>query len=146
MNTANVSEIYSFWPISASHLTARERAKTGHTDSMPKRKRSRKLKTYCFRVVLEGVGELRAPRPLPQDKVLKMAREELDHITDDTLKDFTMSVSPLSLVKKETFSKGKKAGKGKKPKKPKKGKKRKSSKRKSAKTRGKQGLRIKRKK
>jgi hypothetical protein len=111
---------------------------------MPKDKRSRKLKTYCFRVVLEGIGELRAPRPLPQDKVLKMAREELDHITDDTLKDFTMSVSPLSLIKTE------KSGKGKKPKKPKKGKKRKSSKRKSskkrksAKKRGKQGLRIKR--
>ncbi len=109
---------------------------------MPKDKRSRKLKTYCFRVVLEGVGELKASRPIPQDKVLKMAREELDHITDDTLKDFTMSVSPLSLIKKE------KSGKRKKPKKAKgrKSSKRKASRRKSSKKRGKRGLRIKRKK
>jgi hypothetical protein len=130
MATADFSEIYSSWPISASSLTYSP--KTGRADSMPKDKRSRKLKTYCFRVFLEGVGELKAPRPIPQDKVLKMAREELDHITDDTLKQFTMSVSPLSLIKKE------KSGKRKKPKKRKK--------RKSSKKRGKRGLRIKRKK
>jgi hypothetical protein len=99
---------------------------------MPKDKRRRKLKTYVFKVFLEGIGELKAPRPIPQDKVLKMAREDLDHITDNTLTDFVMSVSPLTLVAKQ------KSGKRKKPKKRKR--------RKSSKKRGKGGLRIKRKK
>ena len=124
---------------------------------MPKDKRSRKLKTYGFKVVMEGYGELKAPRPIPQDKVLKMAREKLDDITDGTLADFTMSVSPLTLIqkikkpkspkpKKPKKQKGRKASKDKASKR--KPSKRKASKRKSSKKkkRAKQGFRIKRKK
>ena len=90
---------------------------------MAKNNRRRNLKTYSFRVYLEGSGELKAQRPISQKKILKMAREKLDLMTDGKLKGFTMGVSSPTLVKPKKSGKAKKPKKHKLPKLPKKSKK-----------------------